>query len=211
MNRVALTFDNGPDERATALVLDALGRADVRATFFVVGSRITAAGMRLLRRAVDEGHLIGNHTWSHSGPLGEMTSREAVAEIARTGDLIAGLAASPPLFRPVGGGEGGVIDRRLLNTGCVEHLRVQGYTTVLWNVVPRDWIDPDGWVETAMTLSGDIDHACVVLHDIHAAARLDDYLARLRERGTDFTQEFPAECTPILAGRSGDIRGIVSD
>jgi peptidoglycan-N-acetylglucosamine deacetylase len=61
---VRLTFDDGPDPTATPEVLDALAAWDATATFFVVGSR-AAAYPGLLRRVRDEGHAIGNHSWSH--------------------------------------------------------------------------------------------------------------------------------------------------
>ncbi|HEX7786064.1 MAG TPA: polysaccharide deacetylase family protein, partial [Methylomirabilota bacterium] len=61
---VALTFDDGPDPAWTPAVLDALRRGGVRATFFLIGQRAAAAS-DLVRRAVAEGHELGNHTWSH--------------------------------------------------------------------------------------------------------------------------------------------------
>jgi peptidoglycan-N-acetylglucosamine deacetylase len=211
MTRITLTFDNGPDEEATPAVLDVLRRADIRAIFFVVGARVSLEGRRILRRIVAEGHLLGNHTWSHSGPLGEMTARAAVDEITRTHDILGDLAGTPPLFRPVGGGEGGIIDRRLLHAANVEQLVAAGYTTVLWNAVPRDWVDPDGWVDTALALSTAMDHACVVLHDVPAAPRLAEAIARWRSTDAQFVLDVPEECTPIRAGRVvADLSGVVS-
>jgi peptidoglycan-N-acetylglucosamine deacetylase len=68
---LTLTFDNGPDPETTPFVLDVLARRSLRTTFFVVGHKLsTLEGRRLARRAHEEGHWIGNHTWSHSVPLG---------------------------------------------------------------------------------------------------------------------------------------------
>ncbi len=61
---VALTFDDGPDPADTPRLLDLLREKGVRATFFVVGRR-AEAHPEIVRRAWEEGHLIGNHTWSH--------------------------------------------------------------------------------------------------------------------------------------------------
>src|ERR1035441_5122638 len=62
---VALTFDDGPDPVTTPRVLDVLREKQVRATFFVVGRR-AEQHPELVRRALAEGHLVENHTWSHS-------------------------------------------------------------------------------------------------------------------------------------------------
>jgi hypothetical protein len=67
---LTLTFDNGPDPETTPFVLDVLARRSLRTTFFVVGHKLsTLEGRRLARRAHEEGHWIGNHTWRHSVPV----------------------------------------------------------------------------------------------------------------------------------------------
>ena len=63
--KIALTFDDGPDARVTPLILDTLREHHMKATFFVVGSRVEE-NPDLLRRIVDEGHTIGNHTYGHA-------------------------------------------------------------------------------------------------------------------------------------------------
>ena len=62
---VALTFDDGPNEPYTGQILDLLRKRGAKATFFVVGVNATRHPETLLR-IVDEGHAIGNHTWSHA-------------------------------------------------------------------------------------------------------------------------------------------------
>ncbi|HEX6129478.1 MAG TPA: polysaccharide deacetylase family protein, partial [Candidatus Limnocylindria bacterium] len=62
--RLALTFDDGPDPEWTPRLLDALGAAGVRGTFFLIGER-AARAPGLVRRMVSEGHEVGNHSWSH--------------------------------------------------------------------------------------------------------------------------------------------------
>src|SRR5699024_3627959 len=63
-NQVALTFDDGPDTRFTPQVLDVLAKYDVKATFFLIGSRAKAHS-EITRRIHEEGHAIGNHTYWH--------------------------------------------------------------------------------------------------------------------------------------------------
>ena len=147
---VTVTFDNGPEPSVTPRVLDVLARRGVRTTFFVIGNKLLIRDARACtERAHAEGHWIGNHTWTHSRPLGERPgAATADLEIGRTQAEIGVLSHSDRLFRPTGGG--GHLDRRLLSPDAAALLKAGGYTCVLWNAIPRDWADPDGWVETAL-------------------------------------------------------------
>jgi hypothetical protein len=91
----------------------------------------------------------------------------------------------------------------LLHPAVVERLTLGGYTCVLWNSVPGDYRDPDGWMERALADCRTRDWSLVVLHDLPNGAmrHLDSFLRKLREDGHRFTQEFPPECTPIVAGK----------
>ena len=64
---ITLTFDDGPHPEYTPRVLDALGEAGICGTFFVIGQQVRQYPS-LVQRMVNEGHEIGNHTWSHSEP-----------------------------------------------------------------------------------------------------------------------------------------------
>ncbi|MBV9194195.1 MAG: polysaccharide deacetylase family protein [Solirubrobacterales bacterium] len=198
--RVTLTFDNGPDPHVTPRVLDALGERGLRATFFVVGERLAAPGARAMsERARAEGHWIGNHTWSHSRPLGLLQDDDAVRrEIEQAQALIGDLAHRERWFRPMGGG--GNLDERLLNAAALDTLRSGGYSVVLWNALPRDWVDPDGWVERALAQCRD--GALLVLHDTSTGAmdHLERFLDRAIEIGVRFVQDIPPACVPIQRG-----------
>ncbi|MEI6119274.1 MAG: polysaccharide deacetylase family protein [bacterium] len=61
---VALTFDDGPNENTTPLLLDILKAKNVHATFFLIGQNIQQCS-GIVQRIYDEGHMIGNHTWDH--------------------------------------------------------------------------------------------------------------------------------------------------
>src|ERR1700678_4178687 len=129
--KVTLTFDNGPT-KTTSAVLDMLARRAVPATFFVLGRQMARPrSAAFARRAHDEGHRIGNHSYNHRTPFGELSEPgEAIAEIEETQALIGDLAGEEWLFRPFGGG--GHIDRRLLNGEAVRTLSANGYTVALW-------------------------------------------------------------------------------
>jgi peptidoglycan/xylan/chitin deacetylase (PgdA/CDA1 family) len=205
---LTLTFDNGPEPQATPGVLDELARRQIKTTFFVIGEKLAKPeGRRLAERAHAEGHWIGNHSWTHSVPLGQQTGVDvAEREIGRTQQELAGLVHRHRYFRPFGGG--GNLDRRLMSPPVVEYLGRGGYTCVLWNSIPRDWADPDGWVERALShcrahASTPQSWTLMVLHDLPtgAMAHLPRFLDKVGEAGGRIRQDFPPDCVPIQDGR----------
>ena len=210
MFELTLTFDNGPEPSVTPQVLDVLARHDVASTFFVIGSKLLDPQARACAvRAHSEGHWIGNHTWTHSRPLGEQPGEAAAQlEIGRTQAEIGSLSQQPPLFRPMGGG--GNLDRRLLSGEAAAMLQQDGYSCVLWNALPRDWENPDGWVDTALAQLAAQPWTLMVLHDLPNGAmrHLDRFLTEVEHRGGRFRQEFPAACLPITGGR---VTGALAD
>jgi peptidoglycan-N-acetylglucosamine deacetylase len=202
--KVTVTFDNGPEPGVTERVLDTLHKKDVLATFFVLGNKLAdPARRRLAEQAHAAGHWIGNHTMTHGVPLGRISDPAAVrAEILDTQRLLGDLAHPDRLFRPFGGE--GALGPHLLSSAAVEVLQQNRMTCVLWNAIPRDWADPDGWVDTALAQCRAQPWTLLVLHDLPTGAmnRLPDFIARMREQGGAFTQEFPPTCIPI---RRGDV------
>ena len=199
---VTLSFDNGPEPAATPRVLDILQRLDIKATFFCLGSKLADPGRRAIaKRAHAEGHWIGNHTKTHTQPLGRITSPAVVlSEILDTQALIGELAHPDRLFRPFGGG--GELGSHLLNAAAVDILKSERMTCVLWNAVPRDWEDPRGWAEAALAQCLAQPWSLLVLHDLPTGAmgRLKIFIDRVLDHGGRFRQDFPPECVPLLRG-----------
>jgi peptidoglycan/xylan/chitin deacetylase (PgdA/CDA1 family) len=198
---VTLTFDNGPTPGVTEPVLELLATHAVPATFFAIGRKLaTAEGQDLGRRILSEGHRLGGHTWSHSVQFGGADDAVVVDELANSRLAVESAGGEGLLFRPYGAG--GVIDERLMSRFGATTLCSSRYTCVLWNVLPGDWRDPDGWVEQA--LAGIVVHrwSVVVLHDVAdaALARLDDFLTAAQRHRPSWSQGFPDECTPIRDG-----------
>jgi peptidoglycan/xylan/chitin deacetylase (PgdA/CDA1 family) len=209
---LTLTFDNGPDDDATPLVLETLARRGIRATFFVIGDRL-AEHRGLAERAAAEGHWIGNHTLTHSGPLGTRHEQGLVDhEIGRTQELLGGLAHPHRYFRPQGGG--GKLGLHLLSAEAADFLERGRYTCVLWNSIPRDWDDPDGWVGRALVHCEQQPWTLMVLHDIPSGAmrHLDRFLDQVAEKGGRLRQDFPPDCVPMADGiASATFASYVSD
>ena len=138
-NRVSITFDDGPDPDWTPAILDILKERGVKAVFFVLGKNAELYP-DLLRRIADEGHEIGNHSFTHAN-LRELPESLVKLELNATQRLIESLIGrSTALFRPPFNA-----DAHPSDVGDLEPIRVAqslGYMTVLENIDPCDWQEP---------------------------------------------------------------------
>ncbi|MEI9815168.1 MAG: polysaccharide deacetylase family protein [Acidobacteriota bacterium] len=199
---VTLSFDNGPEPDVTPGVLDTLAKHSIKSSFFVMGRKvITPAGHALAMRAHEEGHWIGNHTFSHTQPLGELDRAAALREFDQAEEALAWLDQKPRLFRPYG--RQGKLGQHLIHPAVVERLVAGGYTTVLWNCIVGDWKDADGWVEKALQQCTSGARTLLVLHDQPSGAmkHLDTFLTALKDANVPIVQEYPDDCVPIREGK----------
>ena len=201
--RVTLTFDNGPTPDVTDQVLDILAERSLPAIFFVVANRVdeNPIARALLTRMVRDCHRVGNHSLTHGLPLGELGEQETISEIATAHDILREFTGDNFLFRPWG--TEGQLDRRCLNATAVNYLVSGKHHCVLWNSVPRDWVDPIGWVDRALADIRAREHTVVVVHDLPSGAmdELPRFLDELDRSGVTVTDRLPDECVPILDGR----------
>ena len=133
---LALTFDDGPDRTWTPKILDLLARYNIQATFFLIGSEV-AKYPEMARRVVAEGHLIGNHTFTHpkSWPGGATKTRIQIALTDRVIRATVGRAAE--LFRnPYGGNDTKTIHADLTSIYTAQKL---GYQTMAYDLDSHDW------------------------------------------------------------------------
>src|SRR5579871_183605 len=170
MKRVTLTFDNGPTPGITEKILEILFARQIQATFFVIGEKLATPEARALAvRAHEDGHWIGNHSLTHSAPLGKNRDANfAQREIDEAQKLIGPLSHADKWFRPMGGG--GMIGPHLLSHAALELLQTEKYSCVLWTSVPGDWKDQQRWVERCLAEIDARDWSVVVLHDVQNAA-----------------------------------------
>ncbi|MBP2000370.1 peptidoglycan/xylan/chitin deacetylase (PgdA/CDA1 family) [Paenibacillus shirakamiensis] len=127
--KVALTFDDGPDNRYTPQILDILKQYGVKATFFLVGRQVEK-DPSVVERIHEEGHEIGNHTLTHPN-LNKLTPEEARREIVDNGAKIkAVIGTTPDLFRTPYG---------TISNSIKEILKEQHLTLVNWSVDTLDW------------------------------------------------------------------------
>ena len=125
-----LTFDNGYENGYTAKILDTLRAKRVPATFFVTGQYIKDQP-ELIRRMSQEGHIIGNHSWSHPD-LTQVSDEQIRQELAQVKDNVQQLINNRAMnfVRP----PRGIFDERTLRLS-----REQGYTHVFWSIAYKDW------------------------------------------------------------------------
>jgi peptidoglycan/xylan/chitin deacetylase (PgdA/CDA1 family) len=177
--RIALTFDDGPFPGVTEIILNALQKRNIKATFFMIGRRVLSAPS-LGREVVSAGHEIGNHTQNHV-PLSRYNPQRVYYEIAQCQDAIENLLSfSPRWFRPPYGAF-----RR--NQGTIPLSRQLGIA--LWNVDPQDWRRPGVNKIVSFVTNHTRPGSIILLHDIHqqTAQAIDQLLDNLIEREFTFT------------------------
>jgi len=158
---IALTFDDGPNPEWTPRLLDILAKHDVKATFFMLG-KFASVHSELVRRVAAEGHLIGDHSWSHP-KLSYCPAQRIRDELKRTKDTLEQIvSAKVKFFRPPFGARRPAVFRIA---------RELGLEPVLWNAMTDDWIEPST-EKIAATLSKRVDAMTsrgfavnIVLHD----------------------------------------------
>jgi peptidoglycan-N-acetylglucosamine deacetylase len=172
--RVALTFDDGPDE-LTPRYLDLLDRLAVRATFFLLGASC-ARSPSAVREIVARGHEVASHGHTHK-TFPSLSAPELAAELARVQELIPPSERRRPLLRPP---RGAVSARSLLRCAAA------GYTTVLWSLDSDDCrtTSPD---EVAARASAATAGEIVLLHEGQpwTLDALPAIVERLRDAGLE--------------------------
>ena len=179
---MALTFDDGPDPRYTPRILDTLSNHDVRATFFVCGE-MAVDNKDLLARMADEGHVVGNHTWSHP-LLTRLTRARIRSEVERTSDVIEDAYGERPLwFRA----PYGAWNRAAFQLGAE-----MGMEPLAWTVDSLDWTTPGTATIVERIEDGAAPGVVVLSHDAggdrsQTVRALRRYLPRLLDDGYRFT------------------------
>ena len=172
---VAITFDDGPRADTTERLLDGLLERGAAATFFVIGLQVPG-NETLLQRMRDEGHQIGNHTYSHVRLLN--ADKDAVVEEVQKTEVLLREAAGEGAFwlRPPYGQIGG------------ERARLIRTPMIYWSVDPQDWklLDTGKVVEAVLSVvkPGDV----ILLHDFYSTS-VDaalEIIDRLQAEGYDF-------------------------
>ncbi|MGG6310788.1 polysaccharide deacetylase family protein [Paenibacillus macerans] len=127
--QVALTFDDGPDSIVTPKILEVLKENHIKATFFILGEQAEAYP-DMVRRIAEEGHVIGNHSWSHPR-FDDLSMNEAMKQVEDTQKVLEDMIGYRPiLFRPPYGE---------LGEDKLDRINQMNLAVVNWSVDTMDW------------------------------------------------------------------------
>jgi len=180
-HQVALTFDDGPDPQWTPKILDILKAANVKAAFFVVGANAERYP-GLVRRIIDEGHEIGNHTYYHPN-LSLCWPEHVRLELNATQLLIETITGrATTLFRPPYAAD--TQPSQLSELTPLQIAQDLDYLVVLENIDPQDWAKPGVDVIVQRIKQQRRDGSIILLHDaggdrsqtVQALPRILDWL-----------------------------------
>ena len=176
--KIRLTFDQGYENGYTAKILDTLKEKHVQAIFFVVQD-YAERNPELVRRMIDEGHIIGNHSVTHRS-MPELTAAECAEEINGLNRYMQeNFGVTPTLFRPPMGEFSDLSLAVTKQCGC---------KTMMWSYAYADWnVDAQPAPAEAMTklLRASHEGAIYLLHSVSAtnAQILGDFIDQLRAKG----------------------------
>lgn len=150
--KIALTFDDGPHEKYTPMLLDGLKERNVSASFFLMGKNAEAYP-EIVKRIKEEGHVIGNHSYSHV-QLNAMEELEACKEMTKANEVIKKITGEAPNYvRPPFGAWSN-------NLECITNMLV-----VLWDVDPLDWQCQNKDLVVKRVVSNVEEGDIILLHD----------------------------------------------
>ncbi|MFI6106262.1 polysaccharide deacetylase family protein [Streptomyces sp. NPDC051310] len=179
---MVLSFDDGPDPRYTPAILRTLRAHGVRAMFFVCGG-MAASRPDLLREMTADGHVVGNHSWSHPN-VTKLAPSGIRDELGRTSDLIERSTGAPPLWYRA---PYGAWNRHSFEIGAE-----LGMEPLAWTVDTLDWTEPGTSAIVRRVMDGAAPGVVVLSHDAggnrsQSVAALKDYLPRLLDAGYHLT------------------------
>ena len=154
---VALTYDDGPTRAVTPRILELLRENNARATFFMVGNRVTAH-RDLVAQMVDLGCEVANHTYDHK-LMDKVDPGEMTRQLEMTNQVISNACGvSPVLMRPCGGNRS---DAGMMAVGAIS------MPAILWSVDTLDWKTRDAQKTIQNVLDNVKDGDIILMHDLY--------------------------------------------
>ena len=155
--KIALTFDDGPHPQFTESLLDGLKERGILATFFVTGEH-AKLHPDIIERMNKEGHVIGNHTYSHM-QLTQGNREQFKEELMKTNEILTEITGEEVLFvRP----PYGIWDKKLETE--------LNMIPVMWNVDPLDWCSDDVSGVVSRVINNAEENAIILMHDYYESS-----------------------------------------
>lgn len=176
---VYITFDDSPDENETPLVLDVLKKYDVKATFFIIGEK-GKKNIEILKKISDQGHVLGNHSYSHRNFFPLKSRKKIIEEIERTDAIIKSVKPTEGIyFRPPFG---------VTNPPVAKAIKRLNTCTIGWSLKSLDTVIKDHDKLLKRLIRNTRPGYIVLLHDpvknIHVV--LDKYIEYLKKNNYNF-------------------------
>lgn len=131
MKKICLTFDDGPHKVFTPIILDILKQYNIKATFFIVGNRVSD-NKDIIKRIIDEGHDIGNHSYKHER-FSKMTDQDIFDSINNTNNILNKYFNYTPKYVRAPYGRG-FKDERIISI-----FKKLNLIHIFWDIDSRDW------------------------------------------------------------------------
>jgi len=177
--KVSITFDDGPDRIITPRVLDLLKQHNIKAGFFLMGKNI-AGNEEIVKRMINEGHIIGNHSYSHANFFGFFSAGKVKDELQKNETLIDKVTGKRvALFRPPFG---------LSNPNIARAARLLDYTVVGWSIRSLDTVSSNNDKTIKRVFRRLKPGGVILFHDNHERIIpiLEEVINRTMEDGYDF-------------------------
>lgn len=193
-----LTFDDGPSDTVTPMILDILKEENVKATFFILGQALDKndTNKDLLKREVAEGHAIGNHTYSHNYkylyPNKTVNVDNFMSDVEKTNSLFKSILGDDFSTRAIRFPGGHMSWKGMKPLDDI--LSAKDYHQVDWNCLPKD---AEGGYKDASQLIQELkktvkgrEKAIILMHDTYGkeetAKALPEIIKYLKEQGYEF-------------------------
>jgi peptidoglycan/xylan/chitin deacetylase (PgdA/CDA1 family) len=178
---LALSFDDGPHPEFTPAVLDILRENDIKSGFFLIGEMIQKEP-GLLERIDKEGHIIGNHSYTHTTKFTIRKTKAVINELKQNEDLIHGISGKKVrFFRPPFG---------VTNPNIAAAARFLDYKVIGWNIRSLDTMGKPDEKVIKRVVSRFKPGSLILLHDTHAgiANILTEVIRQAKEDGYTFVR-----------------------
>ncbi len=179
--QIAISFDDGPARQYTPEILKLLKSNNVPAAFFCIGDRV-GGHVDLLRQAIEDGHIIGNHSYSHHFWFDLFSTKKMLSDVAMMSETVKeATGLRPKLFRPPYG---------VTTPGMKRVMEQGGYTAIGWNIRSLDTMIKDEKKLLQKIISSLQPGAIVLLHDTSGSTLsvLPELFTEVRKRGYEFVR-----------------------
>lgn len=189
---VYLTFDDGPSEN-TGKILDILGKYDAKATFFITGSNADQRPM--IKKAYDQGHTIGLHTYSHDYADVYSSEDAYFKDLEKVGEIAEEQIGYVPCFIRFPGGSSNVVSSKYspgIMSKLVGKVQEKGYQYYDWNVDSGDGAGADSEEIRNRSVTDRYSHVMILFHDSRAKAETVEALPAIMDYYKELGYEFRA-------------------